>query len=405
MNPSSLVARTASPHSGGTLVERNRKKSILTLFGTRPEVIKLAPVLRELERQGSEFRTINVASGQHADLVYPFVEMFGIRVDFDLCLMTPDQNPQGLLHCIVRGASDIVDREQPDLILVQGDTTTALAGAIAGHRRGVRVAHIEAGLRSGNVLSPYPEEINRVSIAQLATLHFAATETNRLSLMREGISDRSICVTGNPIVDALHMLAESDDPSGQENLYAKIAGRRCIVLTTHRRESFGRLLEENLGVLRDFLERHVDLVLVFPVHPNPHVSTPARKILGNCPRAFLIPPLPYREFIQLVRRSWLIVSDSGGIQEEVPTLGKALLILRDTTERPECIDAGMARLVGGDPEMLRVMLEEAYKPNSWADSVHQVANPFGKGDSAARIVAHLTSLLEGKPISYSAMGK
>ncbi len=377
-------------------IGKKRRKSVLTLFGTRPEVIKLAPVIRQLEQNSKLIHTINVASGQHADLVAPFIELFGIRVDFDLHLMTENQRPEQLLRRIVRGVTDIANRELPDLIVVQGDTTTALAGAIVGHRLGLLVAHVEAGLRSGNILSPYPEEINRMSITRLATFHFATTETNRDSLLREGISESAAFVTGNPIVDALHMVLQWENQVSDSALAAKIAHRKCIVLTTHRRESFGRVLKDNLEVLRTFVQDHEDVVLVFPVHPNPNVKVPAYEILAGNPRIILTDPLPYAEFIHLVSRSWLVVSDSGGVQEEVPSLGKPLLILRENTERPECIEAGLAQLVGGRPEILMEMLLEAYQPHSWANSVHATVNPFGNGDSAPRIVDCLSSLLDGQ---------
>lgn len=389
----SRSAGTAERPRNLLFVERKRRKSVLTVFGNRREVIKLAPVLRRLEKQSEVIRTINVASGQHADLVYPFVNMFGLRVDFDLCLMMAKQNPQAMLRHIVRGVSDIIEREEPDCVLVQGDTTTALAGAIAGHQRGVRVAHVEAGLRSGNTLSPYPEEMNRILITRLATLHFAATETNRDALLREGISEKAVLVTGNTVVDAMQMVLQAEEHLRDSNSLAWTAHRKCIVLTTHRRESFGRIFKENLEVLRAFVESHEDVVLVFPVHPNPNVQVPANEILVGNPRIILTPPLQYTEFIRLLAQSWLIVSVSGGVQEEVPSLGKPLLILRENTERPECVEAGLARLVGGRPETLMAMLEEAYQPNSWMNSVHETVNPFGRGDSAEQIVRCLSSLL------------
>ena len=370
------------------------RKSVLTLFGTRPEVIKLAAVIHALEQNCASIRTINVASGQHSDLLYPFVEMFGIRVDSDLRLMTLDQDPSALCGRIFAEVERIIDREKPDLILVQGDTTTALAGALAGRRRGVPVGHVEAGLRSGNILSPYPEEMNRRLITQLTTYHFAPTDRNRDALLSEGICEEAIFVTGNPIVDALQMVLRTNKPFCDPGLLEKIANRKCIVLTTHRRESFGRILAENLRVLCRFVRDHDDVVLVFPVHPNPNVSGPAKEICADNPRVVISEPLQYQDFIHLLARSWLIVSDSGGIQEEVPSLGKPLLILRENTERTECIEAGVARLVGGRPEHLMAMLEEAHREGSWVDSVHLVPNPFGSGYSAEHIVQHLVRLLE-----------
>jgi UDP-N-acetylglucosamine 2-epimerase (non-hydrolysing) len=375
-------------------------RSVLTLFGTRPEVIKLAPVIHQLEQMDA-IRTINVASGQHTDLLYPFIEMFGVRVDEDLRLMTADQDPGALCARIFAEVDRIAERESPDMILVQGDTTTALAGALVGRRRGVPVGHVEAGLRSGNLLSPYPEELNRRFITLLATYHFAATQRNRQTLLSEGIDDKAIFVTGNPVVDALKMVLDREIGEPESKLLKKIGDRKCIVLTTHRRESFGRVLEENLKVLCRFVRDHEDVVLVFPIHPNPNVSGPAKAICGGHPRIFATEPMHYPEFIRVLSRSWLIVSDSGGVQEEVPSLGKPLLILRENTERAECIDAGMARLVGGRPETLRAMLEEAYQDGSWAGTVSTVQNPFGDGDSGERIAQAVDELLAAPQAMYA----
>lgn len=377
-----------------------RRKSVLTLFGTRPEIIKLAPVVCALERRFESLRTVNVSSGQHAELLYPFVDLFGVRVDYDFRLMSERQSTNKLLGRVVSGVSEVVLREEPDLIVVQGDTSTALGGAIAGHNCRVPVAHVEAGLRSGNLSSPYPEEMHRVAITRLASIHFAATEQNRKTLLREGISEEAIFVTGNPIVDALQTVLRGKEGSQHLNadLLKAIGGRKCIVLTTHRRESFGAILDENLRVLRAFVEEHEDVVLVLPIHPNPNVRIRAQEILGGHPRIILIPPLPYFDFIELVSRSWLVVSDSGGIQEEIPNVGKPLLVLRENTERPECMEAGLARLVGGRPGTLRVMLEEAYRPNSWVSSVHKIANPFGDGQSGERIANRIVSWLRGQHV-------
>lgn len=370
-----------------------RRRTVLTLFGTRPEVIKLAPVIHQLEQRQEALRTINVASGQHSDLLYPFIKMFGIRVDNDLQLMTVDQTPAALCARILLELEKIVEREAPDLILVQGDTTTALAGALAGSRRNIPVGHVEAGLRSGNIWSPFPEEMNRMLITQLATYHFAATPGNRDLLLFEGVANQRIFLTGNPIVDALQMVLRTQKTSGEQSFLGRISGRKCIVLTMHRRESFGQVLTENLEVLCQFVRDHDDVILVFPVHPNPNVRGPAMKICGHNPRVIITEPLNYREFIEVLSRSWLVVSDSGGIQEEVPSLGKPLLILRENTERGECIEAGIARLVGGRPEMLRAMLEEAYREGSWVDSVHKVLNPFGNGNSGELIARCVEDLL------------
>jgi UDP-N-acetylglucosamine 2-epimerase (non-hydrolysing) len=381
-----------------------QRKTVLTLFGTRPEVIKLAPVIQQLEQRSEAIRTFNVASGQHRDLLYPFIDMFGIRVDEDLRLMTANQDPSDLCDRVFAALDPIAERESPDLIIVQGDTTTALAGALLGRHRGIRVAHVEAGLRSGNLLSPYPEELNRRFITHLATFHFAATAKNRETLLSEGVNDESIFVTGNPVVDALQMVRDGDEGLSAAKLLKKIGNRKCIVLTTHRRESFGEAIQANLKVLKKFVDEHEDLVLVFPIHPNPHVQAPAKKICGGHPRILITEPMDYRNFIQVLAQSWLIVSDSGGVQEEVPSLGKPLLILRENTERPECIDSGMAKLVGGRPEALLAMLEEAYREDSWVNHVSNVRNPFGSGDSGEQIVEHVREFLE-KPQGTVAKSK
>jgi UDP-N-acetylglucosamine 2-epimerase (non-hydrolysing) len=378
--------------------KKKHRSSVLALFGTRPEVIKLASVIRRLEQNSKLIHTINVASGQHADLATPFIEMFGIRIDFDLHVMTENQSAGQLLRRIVRGVTDIANRERPDLIMVQGDTTTALAGAIAGQRCGVPVAHVEAGLRSGNLRSPYPEEIQRIAISRLASIHFAPTERNRDRLLEEGINEGAVFVTGNTVVDALQMVRRVKQRSASSELLARIGDRKYIVLTTHRRESFGARLRANLQVLRDFVQEHEDVALVFPVHPNPYVRFPAHEILEGYPRINLIEPLSYFDFIHLVLGSWLVVSDSGGVQEEAPSLGKPVLILRENTERPECIEAGMARLVGCCPEKLRSMLEEAYTPSSWVNYVQETTNPFGCGNSGECIANHIVSLMKTEPV-------
>lgn len=372
-------------------------KRVLSLFGTRPEVIKLAPVIQELERRSEAVCTINVSSGQHSRLLDPFIEMFQIRVDRDLRLMTDDQNPGSLCARITREFEAVVEHEDPDLILVQGDTTTALAGALSGHRCGIPVGHVEAGLRSGNVMSPYPEELHRRMITRLASYHFAATAANRDLLLSEGVEQQNIFLTGNPVVDALQLALRSARRDGWHRLQQKIAGRKYLVVTTHRRESFGAALAQNLRALCRFVDEHDELVLVFPVHPNPNVRGPANEICVGRPRMVLTEPLHYADFIALLSGSWLVVSDSGGVQEEAPSLGKPLLIIRENTERAECIDAGIARLVGGKPESLTAELEEAYRPGSWVNSVSRVPNPFGRGDSGERIVESLIDALRNAP--------
>ena len=370
-------------------------RTLLTIFGTRPEAIKLAPVIRHLSTFSHSFRTINVASSQHTDLLYPFVGLFNITVDHDLRVMSPGQTPSEVCERIVSALDLILRREQPDLILVQGDTTTALAGALAGYERSIPVAHVEAGLRSGSLRSPYPEEINRQLITRLASYHFAATARNRETLLAEGVARETIYVTGNPVVDSLKtILSRATLTLKLKRLLKTTKGKRLVILTTHRRESFGEVLAENLRVIRRFVEESEDVALVFPVHPNPVVISAARDVLSDHPRIHLIEPLSYDDFIILLSHAWLIVSDSGGVQEEAPTLGKPLLILRENTERPEVIESGVARLVGGQPHRLAEMLREAHGDGSWASEVERVRNPFGQGDSGPRIAQIIAGLLE-----------
>lgn len=359
---------------------------VITLFGTRPEVIKLAPVIRALRAQPDVFSALAVASGQHTDLLYPFVELFGLRIDHDLRVMEPRQTPSDVCARVLAGFDPILVRERPDVLLVQGDTTTAMAGALAAFHRKIPVGHVEAGLRSGDPGSPFPEEMNRRLITRLARWHFAATPRNRATLLAEGVSEQAVFVTGNPVVDALDLILARARAAGRvAQVVDETAGLRRLVVTTHRRESFDGRLAQNLRVLRRFVESHADVALVFPVHPNPVVVETARAILAGHARIHLLEPLGYEEFVLLLSSAWLIVSDSGGVQEEAPSLGKPLLILRENTERPESVEVGIARLVGPHPERLAELLEEAHRPGSWIERTRIVDNPFGHGDAGRRV--------------------
>jgi UDP-N-acetylglucosamine 2-epimerase (non-hydrolysing) len=295
---------------------------------------------------------------------------------------------------VLSGLDLVLDSVKPDIVLVQGDTTTAMTSALAAFHRKIPVAHIEAGLRSGDDFSPYPEEMNRKLITRLATYHFAATCHNRNTLLAEGVAPEAIFVTGNPVVDALDSVVKCTSCSScLRGLLNATSGYRRVVLTTHRRESLGPIISQNLRVLSSFVKLHSDVVLIFPAHPNPKVVSAAYEIFDSQPRVHVVSPLGYADFIFLLSRSWLIVSDSGGVQEEAPSLGKPLLIIRENTERPEALEAGVARLVGGRPEALRAMLEEAYRQGSWAERVGKTQNPFGRGDASKQIVSILAKLL------------
>ncbi len=358
---------------------------ILVLFGTRPEAVKLAPVIHELRKK--YFQTVVVSSSQHKELLKPFLKTLEIELDFDLRVMKKDQTPNEVCSKILAKLDKILESEQPDLILVQGDTTTTLAGALAGFNRRIPVAHVEAGLRSGNVNSPFPEEMNRRLVSQIAALHFAATEKNRRNLIAEDVPSEKIFVTGNTVVDTLKFILRHLKPGKPiEELLEQTEGKKRILLTTHRRESFGEAMSGNLKVLRDFIEKRKDVCLFFPVHPNPNVRLATSEILAGIDCVHLLEPLNYVDFVTLMKNSWLIISDSGGVQEEAPSLGKPLFILRENTERPEAIKSGIAKLVGGNPRILKQMLEENYAVQTWIKSVKEVSNPFGDGKAAQRIV-------------------
>jgi len=366
----------------------NKMRTILTLFGTRPEIIKLAPVIWALERRSETWRSVTVSSSQHTDLLRPFIRELDINVDHDLAVMTPGQTPNAVLAKVVTALEPLFLAEKPDLVLVQGDTTTAIAGALAAFYARIPVAHVEAGLRTGNRLSPFPEEMNRRLITQLADLHFAATPNNVDILLAEGVKKECIALTGNPVVDALQrILGRSTASPKLAQLLDSISGKRLIVLTTHRRENFGQVMSSHLKALRRFVERHADVELVFPVHPNPSVRTTVDAEFSDAGRIHCIEPLEYTDFLHLLSRAWLVASDSGGVQEEAPSLGKPLLVLRDTTERPEVLDCGVGRLVGHSGERLEEMLETALVDESWFDTVRTTKNPFGKGDAGEQIAS------------------
>ena len=375
---------------------------VLAIFGTRPEAIKLAPVLLHLERCAG-VRTIHVATAQHTDLLYPVLEQFRIRVDHDLQVMEPDQDLHEIFGRTFFALRPILENERPELVLVQGDTTSALAGALAAYYLQVPVGHVEAGLRSFDYSHPYPEEMNRRLITRVAQWHFAPTELNRANLLAEGVAPENIFVTGNPGVESLQtVLAHPATSVLVEKVLRDVSRKKLLVLTAHRRESFGGPMESAFRTLRTFVETHPDVALVFPMHPNPNVTAAAEHQLRDHARIHIIPPLDYSGFIQLLQHAWLIVSDSGGVQEETATLGKPLIVLRQVTERPEALECGVARLTGDFPGGLEELLEEAAAPGSWAEAVRPVVNPFGAMDSGLRVANAIERILQPRLATVSA---
>jgi UDP-N-acetylglucosamine 2-epimerase (non-hydrolysing) len=293
----------------------------------------------------------------------------------------------------IEGIAGLLRAGRPDVLIVQGDTTAAMASGLAAFNDEIPVVHLEAGLRTHQLLSPFPEEMNRRLITQIATLHFAATDMNRANLLAENVAASDVIVTGNPVVDSLHAMLRGLEPSERiSGILTATATKKRILLTTHRRESFGDLMSGNLKVLRQFVERHEDVCLLFPVHPNPNVRAVTSEILGDAANIHLLDPLDYSDFLELMRSAWLVVSDSGGVQEEAPSLGKPLLVIRENTERPEALESGVAKLVT-KPAELRRSLEDNYAADTWLRSVEAIANPFGDGRAAERIANSIAQKL------------
>ena len=373
---------------------RTQPLKVAAVFGTRPEAIKMMPVLREIGARASTFSLCNIITSQHTDLLDPLLSQFQLSAHYSLLVLRPGQSLDQLLSRLLAALDTVLEQAAPDLLLVQGDTTSALAGSLAAHHHRIPVVHIEAGLRSGDRLSPFPEEMNRRLITQLTTYHMAATPHNVQTLVAEGVPPEHVFLTGNPIVDALEMMLASTRPSDQLlRLLDELEDQRIIVLTSHRRENFGTTMRGYFQVLRQFVEAHSDVTLVFPVHPNPAVRRECGRAGLSGAAIRLIEPLIYSDFLHLLCKAWLVVSDSGGVQEEVPSLGKPLLVIRENTERPEALTSGCARLVGRSPETLRRMLDELAADDTWIRSVRGIANPFGHGHSAQAIVDSLTAAL------------
>lgn len=358
---------------------------VISVFGTRPEAVKMAPVVAELRKHGGVESRVLVTA-QHRDMLDQVLEIFDITPDYDLDVMQEDQTPTDVAAEVMRRIQPILRDEKPDWILVQGDTTTVLAASLAAFYNRVRVGHVEAGLRTHDRYNPFPEEINRVLADQLSDLHFAPTETAKNALLKEAIPPERIHVTGNTVIDALKVIV-ARPANGVVASYP--AGKRLVLVTAHRRENFGRPFADMLAAMKQIADRD-DVHLVYPVHPNPNVRGPAHEVLGAHPHVTLLPPMDYLAFAHLMGRAHLILTDSGGIQEEAPGLGVPVLVMRHVTERPEAVAAGTAKLVGTDTAAIvreaLLLLDDPAAHNAMARAV----NPFGDGHAAERIVAILT---------------
>ncbi len=372
-----------------------RALRVLSVFGTRPEAVKMAPVVLRLQQTpGIDARVCITA--QHREMLDQVLALFDLRPDYDLDLMQPDQSLAGLTAAVFSGLDPVLEQVKPDWVLVQGDTTTVMAAALLAYYHQVRLGHVEAGLRTGDKWRPFPEEINRRVASVVADLHFAPTEWARANLLREGVPAEQVVVTGNPVIDALqHIVAQPYDET-RGPLAGLPADKQLILVTAHRRESFGKPLEDVFVALKRLAHDYADrVVILYPVHRNPNVRQPAERILGGLPNVRLVDPLDYNDMAHALQRAHLVLTDSGGLQEEAPALGTPVLVLREVTERPEALQAGTARLVGTDPD--RIVAEASRlldDPQAHAAMAH-AANPYGDGHAAERIVAALLAASGG----------
>lgn len=358
----------------------------LIVFGTRPEGIKLAPLIKECERRKVSFKVC--VTGQHREMLHPFLQFWQIRPDYDLEIMKPGQDLYHVTSAVLVGLRDILRTEKPDAVIVQGDTTTAFVAALAAFYEKIPVSHVEAGLRTANIHNPFPEEMNRRLTDHLSEWLFAPTEHSRQNLLAEGIPSDKITVTGNTIVDALEAILKDERFQKMEAPLAVNHGRRMILVTAHRRESFGKQFEDLCRALRQIAEANTDVEIVYPVHLNPNVQEPVHRILGGLDRVHLIEPLGYLPFLKMMEQAALILTDSGGIQEEAPTLGKPVLVMRNVTERGEGVELGFAKLVGTSTKVIvrnaQLMLDNPVSP-----ALYAARNPYGDGQASERIVTTL----------------
>lgn len=373
----------------------------MLIFGTRPEAIKMAPLVKAFQARADQFETIVTVTGQHRQMLDQVLDLFEITPDYDLNIMKPGQDLFDVTSRVLTGMRDVLDRAKPDLVLVHGDTSTSTAAALAAFYRQIPVGHVEAGLRTGDIYSPWPEEMNRLITSRIAALNFSPTEQARQNLLRENVAPEKITVTGNTVIDALQMVVDKieNTPGLEDEVKRQIkdsgydlglqdSGRRLILITGHRRENFGNGFMRICHAIRELAAKYPDVDLLYPMHLNPNVRKPIAEVFsGNTPaNVHFIEPLEYLPFVYLQKRSYLILTDSGGIQEEAPSLGKPVLVMREVTERPEALEAGTIRLVGTDD---RKIVDEASRFLDDAAYYHAnslIANPYGDGQACSRII-------------------
>lgn len=378
----------------------------MLVFGTRPEAIKMAPLVKALQNRPDEFKTIVCVTGQHREMLDQVLDIFEISPDYDLNIMKQGQDLYDVTAKVLLGMRDVLKEEKPDVVLVHGDTTTSAAAALAAFYQQITVGHVEAGLRTHNIYSPWPEEMNRQITGRIASLHFAPTDLSRQNLINEGIPDDNIFVTGNTVIDALHIvvdkLAETDLAANQAELLRKngydiqrAENRKIVLITGHRRENFGQGFINICNAIKTLSQRFPDVDFIYPMHLNPNVRQPIHEVFGEdlkkYSNLFFIEPLEYLPFVNLMSKAAIVLTDSGGIQEEAPGLGKPVLVMRDTTERPEALEAGTVKLVGTDYNMIVNGVTELLKDPEAYQSMSKAVNPYGDGKACNRILDTLTN--------------
>ena len=370
-------------------------KKILLIFGTRPEAIKMAPLVKEFQKHSTIFETKVCVTAQHREMLDQVLCFFEIKPNYDLDLMKPGQNLYGLTATIIESLKPILEEFSPDYVFVHGDTTTTMAGSIASFYSGSKVAHVEAGLRTNNKLSPFPEEINRQITGRICDYHFAPTETSKKNLLNENIPEKSILVTGNTVIDALLKSVEkvNENPSKLIlDLSQKIGNKEVVLVTGHRRENHGAGFERICKALKKIAQNEKERLIIYPVHLNPKVKEPVNRILSGVSNIILIDPLAYHDFIWLMNRSKIIITDSGGVQEEAPSLGKPVLVMRDTTERPEAVDAGTVLLVGTNEDLIVSNALDLLNNEDNFEKMSKLHNPYGDGLASKRIVDFIKNI-------------
>ena len=370
-------------------------KNNLIIFGTRPEAIKMAPLVKEFAKNTVDFNTKVCVTAQHREMLDQVLEFFEITPDYDLNLMKPGQNLYGLTATIIESLQPVLEEFQPDFVYVHGDTTTSMAASIAAFYSGAKVCHVEAGLRTHNKWAPFPEEMNRQITGRITDYHFAPTQTSKENLLKENVSEHSILITGNTVIDALLQSVDkvNDNPSELiQDLKVTIGNKEVVLVTGHRRENHGAGFERICKALKRIAEDHSERLIIYPVHLNPKVQEPVHRILSSVENVLLIDPLAYQDFIWLMNRSKIIITDSGGVQEEAPSLGKPVLVMRDTTERPEAVEVGTVVLVGTDEELIVSKALDLLNNQDAFDTMSKLHNPYGDGKACQRIVQFIKGL-------------